>query len=295
MTVPRGSAAAYHRPMSRSVTTTTRAPDGTELLVRHWPAVGDPWASVLLIHGIAEHSGRYEHVGGWLSAAGLDVTATDLRGFGGSGGRRAYVERWSLYHDDLEAQLGVVRAAAQGRPVVLYGHSMGGLIALGYVVAQPPRPRPDALVLSAPAITATVPMWKRVLAEGLSQVAPRLSLKNDFDGGLLSRDPAVGEAYLADPANHHRTTVRLGAEAIAEQRRLRTAIVLLNRFPTLVYHGGDDRLVPTESSEYFLRLRDVSRRVYPGLRHESHNEPEGAEVVGHVVTWLRSVLQSGNN
>jgi len=277
--------------MSASTTATVTAGDGTPLLVRRWLSDGSPWAHVLLVHGIAEHSGRYERVGEWLASAGLDVTGYDLRGFGASGGRRAFVDRWKRYHDDLEERLAAVRAEAGDVPVALVGHSLGGLITLGYVLAEPPRPSPDALVLSAPAIEAAVPGWKRTVAAVLGRAVPTASLKNELDGELLSRDPSVGERYLADPLAHHATTTRLGAEALAEQRRVRAALGRL-AIPTLVYHGSADRLVPTMSSEPLGALATVTRRTYPDLRHESHNEPEGEAVVGDVIAWLRSVLQS---
>jgi acylglycerol lipase len=272
--------------MSTSTTTTATVRDGTELLVRHWSATGEPWASVLIVHGIAEHSGRFEHVGEWLAGAGLDVHAYDQRGFGGSSGRRAWLDRWSRNHDDLEDRLAVLRVMARGRPVVVYGHSLGGLIALGYAVAEPPRPLPDALVLSAPALDSSIPGWKRAVARILGAIAPTVEIPNDFDGTLLSRDPAVGERYLADELNQHRTTTRFGAEALAEQARVRAALPRLS-LPTLVIHGQADRLVPTASSEALGRLPGVTRLVYPELRHETHNEPEGRAVVDDVIAWLR--------
>jgi alpha-beta hydrolase superfamily lysophospholipase len=167
-------------------------------LVRHWPAAGEPWARVLLVHGIHEHSGRYEHVGDWLSAAGLDVTAYDQRGFGRSGGRRAYVERWSQHHDDLEDRLAASRGGAgrPGRPVRPLARRADRL---GYVVADPPRPLPDVLVLSAPAIDSTTrPGSGRSLR--VCNAVARLRLQKRFDGSLLSRDPAVGRALRADPS-----------------------------------------------------------------------------------------------
>ena len=276
--------------MTTSTTAPATARDGTKLLTRRWPAEGAPWASILLVHGIAEHSGRYEHVGRQLAAAGLDVHAYDQRGFGESAGPRAFVDRWSQNHDDLEDRLAAVRAAAaDDRPVVLFGHSLGGLIVLGYAVADPPRPLPDALVLSAPALDSTIPGWKRRVARLLGSVAPTLKLRNDFDGGLLSRDPTVGERYLADPLNQHATTTRFGAEALAEQARVRPVVDRLS-LPTLVYHGEADRLVPTDASAPLAGIPGVVRKTWPGLRHESHNEPEGPEVIAEIIGWLRSTV-----
>jgi len=275
-----------------STTELVRARDGTELLVRHWAATGEAWASILLVHGLAEHSGRYEHVGRQLAAAGLEVEAYDQRGFGGSAGRRAWVERWSQNHDDLEDRLTAVRSASAERPVALFGHSLGGLIALGYVVAEPARPLPDALVLSAPAVASTIPAWKGAVARVLSSVAPTRELKNDFDGAILSRDPAVGVDYVADPLNQHATTYRFGAEALAEQSRVLASLGRL-AVPTLVYHGEDDRLVPTATSEVLATIGGVQRRTWPGLRHESHNEPEGPTVIAEVIGWLRATIGPG--
>ena len=169
-----------------SATTMTQARDGTPILLRHWAPADSPWASVVLIHGIAEHSGRYEHVGGWLADAGLDVLGFDLRGFGASGGRRAYVDRWSQIFDDVADRMIGSLAGAGTRPVVLWGHSLGGLIALGYCIADPSRPLPDALVLSAPAIASSTPGWQRVMARVLTRLAPTLPVRNAFDGSVLS-------------------------------------------------------------------------------------------------------------
>jgi alpha-beta hydrolase superfamily lysophospholipase len=261
------------------------AADGTELATRHWP-VSDgrrPWATLLLVHGLAEHSGRYEHVGARLAEAGIDVYAYDQRGFGASGGRRAWVDRWSRFHDDLAERLAATRTAAAGGPVVLYGHSLGGLVALGYALTDP---KLDALVLSAPALDASVPAWKRALARVLGVAVPTLEVRNALNTAVLSRDPQVGVRYLADPLNHHRTTTRLGLEFLREQDRCRVALGRL-RVPTLVIHGEDDRLVPTAASAPLAEVPAVTRRTYPGLRHETHNEPEGPRVIDDMTAWLR--------
>lgn len=262
------------------------APDGTELGTRHWPVPDGrrPWATLLLLHGLAEHSGRYEHVGSRLAEAGIDAYAYDQRGFGTSGGRRAWVDRWSQFHDDLAERLAAARSAAAGGPVVLYGHSLGGLVALGYALSD--RPKPDTLVLSAPALDAEIPAWKRALAGFLGVLAPTLAVRNALNVAVLSRDPQVGIRYLADPLNHHFTTTRLGAEFLREQARCRSARGQL-RVPTLVIHGEADRLVPTNASAPLGDVPSVTRRTYPTLRHEMHNEPEWATVIDDVIGWLR--------
>lgn len=265
-----------------------RARDGLDLRTYRWPALGTARAHLLLVHGIAEHAGRYQHVGSRLARAGITTQAFDLRGFGRSGGQRAYVDRWSQYHDDVEDQLAGVRSEAGGPPVVLYGHSMGGLIALGYVLADPRRPQPDLLVLSAPAIDAIVPLWKRRLADLLAVAAPRFAVANTFPAGALSSDAAVETAYLADPLAVHRTTARLGVALFREQDRVKKVLARGGALPvtTYVLHGADDPLVPEWASRSLQGRPNVTRRVYPGLHHETHNEPVGAAVIDDTVDWI---------
>ena len=259
------------------------AADGTPLHVRHWPPSGEPWARVLIVHGIGEHSGRYERTGRLMSEAGLDVHAFDLRGHGLSGGRRVYVRRWDDFLDDVEVRLAAL--PQPGLPVVLFGHSMGALIALTYACSD--RPAPDLLVLRAPPLQARVPGWQRALAPLLGIVAPTLVLSNPISGDQLSRDPAVGVAYFADPLVQPRSTTRLGAQLFSAMKRARSELARLD-VPTLVIHGGADTLVPTEVSEPLGTLPGVERRVLPNLRHETLNEPEGPEVVAAIVEWLRA-------
>ncbi len=260
--------------------------DGTALYMRHWPAAGasgtEPWAVVLIVHGIGEHSGRYERTGRMLSEAGLDVRALDLRGHGLSEGRRVYVSSWNDYLDDLAVTLAGVRRP--GLPTILLGHSMGALISLTYVCSS--RPAPDLLVLSAPPLGAAVPLWQRVAAPLLNRVVPGLVIANPIAGDQLSRDLAVGAAYFADPLVQPRSTVRLGAELMAAMKRARGDLSELD-VPTLVIHGGADTLVPTHLSEPLGRVPGVERRVLPNLRHETLNEPEGPEVVAQIVGWLQ--------
>jgi acylglycerol lipase len=282
-------------PSSPSTIGVARTRDSLELRTLTWAAPPAPRAHLLLIHGIAEHAGRHAHVASQLVGAGIETHAYDLRGFGASGGRRAYLESWSDYHDDLEDQLAAIRAASGALPVVLYGHSMGGLIALGYVLSDPPRPAPDLLVLSAPAIAAIVARWKRDLAEVLGRALPRLEIPNGLPPGGLSRDPEVEVAYRSDPLNVHRTTARLGMELFREQARVQAVLARMGALPTATYvlHGSDDPIVPLSASASLERRENVTRRVYPQLRHEMHNEPEAAAVIDDTRAWIEKSLTAG--
>jgi alpha-beta hydrolase superfamily lysophospholipase len=269
-----------------STTDELTARDGTRLLVRRWPAVGEPVASMLLVHGLGDHSGRYERVGDAFAAAGIDVTAFDLRGQGGSGGRPGDVDRWGDFLDDVEDRLAVVRSEARSRPVILLGHSLGGLIGVDYVLDG--RPSPDLLVLSSPSLDDGLPRWQHLVVPLVAVIAPRLALPNAWGGTALTRDPEVGRRAEADPARRKRTTTRLGREGFAAQDRVRCSVAGLTALPveTFVSHGSADTLVPATASEPLGRLEGVTRRVYPDLRHETYFEPEGPEVVADVIAWL---------
>jgi alpha-beta hydrolase superfamily lysophospholipase len=269
---------------------TTRMPDGTILRTLEWPVSGEPWAVALIVHGLGEHGGRYGPVARAMTAAGIEVHAYDHRGFGGSAGPRAYIERWSIYHDDLDVRITALRETHAGLPLILYGHSLGGLVAIGYVLSDTPRPMPDLLVLSAPGIEATVPGWKRRLAAALTGIVPRMRLANGLPDDGLSRDPTVRALADADPLCMSTSTVRLGAEAFKEQERVQAAIARLDRLPvpTYVFHGSADPIVPVTASERLEGKANVTRRVHDGLRHECHHEPEHEDVLAEVVAWIRA-------
>lgn len=264
---------------------TTR--DGLIQHRRRWHAGDRARAAVLLLHGIAEHSGRYEHVGRRLAAAGFDTIAIDHRGYGRSGGRRGHVDSWAQFTHDVEDQMAQVRTL--GLPVVLLGHSMGGLIATRYVVDE--RIQPDLLVLSGPALGAVIPGHLRAMAPILSRFLPTLEIREEGDPSQLSTDPTVGETFYADPLRVPYPTARLGAELIRAMSEACAAIEKVT-MPTYVVHGGDDELVPAAATEIFETLPNAERVVHEGLRHEVFNEPTGLEIVDDVIAWIERQLST---
>lgn len=268
-----------------SIATPATTPDGTHELVRRWTPEGTSRAELVLCHGIAEHSGRYERVGDRFAAAGLAVTAYDQIGFGASGGRRAWIDEWADVLDQIQSH--VERAIATGRPTILLGHSNGGLFALEYALSE--RPGPDLLVLSAPALTGGA-AWQKALAPLIATLAPGLQIPNRLDGSQLSRDPSVGEAYFADPLVHPKTSARYGAELFAAMGRVNAALGNLAT-PTLVIHGAQDTIVSPDASAVLETIPGVTRRLYRTLRHELFQEPEGMDVVDDVVGWIEDHLR----
>ena len=275
------TADASFAPVIHSTTSTGATQDGLDLFRRHWQPNGPARAALLLVHEIGEHSGRYEHVGAAFAEAGIDVVAPDQRGFGRSGGRRAHVKHFDEFLADIEMLIGERRTL--GVPVILMGHSLGGLISIAYLLGH--RPQPDLAVLSSPALAAQLPAWQRIAAPVLGTVLPRLKIPADFDGGVLSRDEAVQVAYENDPLRVPFSTARLGREVL---RIMKSVAITLDRLhvPTYVLHGSDDTLVPVTASAPLGTLAHVERRVWGGLRHECLNEPEHDEVIAAIVAWI---------
>ena len=195
----------------------------------------EPLGSVLIVHGLYEHSGRYEHVGERLASEGFEVHAFDLRGHGATSGPRGHVGAFAEYYGDVGDRLSAIRASAAGRPLIIYGHSLGGLIALGYVLrtaggaGTDGPPLPDLLVLSAPSLDSTIPMWKQQLARIAGRLRPTMFIKGPIAGELRSSDPSVGERFDADPLCQHGATAGFGLTTLAEQRWVRSAQDSLGR------------------------------------------------------------------
>jgi len=253
--------------------------DGVTQLRRRWLA-DEARGAVLLVHGLGEHSGRYEHIARQLRAAGISVVGCDHRGFGESGGRRADVDRFSRYVDDLEDQLAELRSL--GLPTVVIGHSLGGLISACHAVSG--RPQPDRLVLSAPALALDTSALTDMAAKAAARIMPHVEIATPFASADLATDQRVGRHYDADPLVYRKLTLRLAAQManateFVAYRHDRLEI------PALVLHGEADAMVLPLASEPFGRLDGVERRTYPGLRHEIFNEPTGPAIVDEVIAW----------
>ncbi len=249
----------------------------------------EPQRLLVLVHGYAEHSGRYEHVGAWLAARGCAVHAYDHRGHGRSDGVRGHVRRFADLLDDLEAFLAGVRAEHPGLPAFVVGHSMGGLTVAAFLRER--RPELVGAVTSGAALRlAEVPSGALLLAlRLLRRVTPRFSMTRPIAPEALSRDPEVGRAYLDDPLVLRRMSVSLAAEIFDAGRRTFPGGADVH-LPMLLLHGEADPLCPAAGSRTFyeqLGTAGSDLRIYPGLRHEIFNEPEQESVFADLLEWLR--------
>lgn len=263
--------------------------DGIRLLTRCWSPGRNAKASVLLVHGLCEHSGRYADLAAHLCCAGYAVRAFDLRGHGRSEGRRGDT-RFAPTLDDLDRLLDEERG--RGCPVFLYGHSLGGLIVLAYCIER--RPSIAGVVASAAALHTAVREQpaKVLLARLFGRLLPGVSVASGLDATLLSRDPAVVENYLHDRLVHRRMTFGFGRDAMGAIDRV---LAYRDRFPAplLLLHGDADRVnYPSGSQALAARLGDTcTLRVYPGIYHQPHTDPDSPRVFADLTAWLDQRLE----
>jgi alpha-beta hydrolase superfamily lysophospholipase len=252
------------------------------IVVHRWAAAA-PRFVALVAHGYGEHAGRYKHVAERLVDEGAEVYAPDFQGHGRSDGDRARFDNVDDLADELATVYEAARSAHPGKPVVLIGHSLGGLIATRFV--QRNEPDLTALVLSGPVVGGN-PQVEALLSMDPMPEVP-------IDPAILSRDPAVGEAYAADELVYHGGFHRGTLEAIFGGARAVAANPGFGGLPTLWIHGEGDVLAPLEATTEAMRhLRgsNIEEHVYPGAQHEVLNEINKEEVLDDVVRFLRGAL-----
>ncbi|MBN1439757.1 MAG: lysophospholipase [Anaerolineales bacterium] len=265
---------------------------GIEIYHQAWLPEGEAKAALLIVHGLGEHGGRYGNVVNRFVPLGFAAYALDHIGHGKSGGRREYVERFDDYTDTLAIYHRIVQARQPGLPVFLLGHSMGGLIAVYYLLEHQEYFR--GAVIFAPAIRVPGRVSPAVIAAGkvLAVLAPTAEIL-PLDPRAVSRDPHVVEAYIRDPLVHHRkTSARLAAEI------LKTILAIENKLgkislPLIALQGTADKLAHPDSARMLYDRAgsaDKTLKLYEGLYHETHNEPEREKVLDDVQAWLAARL-----
>ncbi|MEZ6183538.1 MAG: alpha/beta hydrolase [Planctomycetota bacterium] len=265
-----------------------RSRDGTALNVYRLPPEGTSRGRVAIVHGFAEHGGRYLHVQRYLSQRGFETFVLDLRGHGRSSGARTYVRSFHDYVEDEEVYL---REVLGGSPVPAFalGHSMGALVLARTLETADGLPRLDGAVLSSPffGLEAKLPVWKTLAGRAMSRVLPGFRLPSDLDPSVLSRDPEVGKRYLADPLVVKSATSRWFTATLgAHKTVLRDAPKIT--LPVLVQHGDADGLASLEAAQrvYAELGGPKTFKLWPDMRHELFNEVDKEEVLEYLHEWL---------
>jgi len=272
--------------------------DGLTLRGREWPQ--EPArGTIVLVHGLGEHVGRYAHVAAFFNGRGWRVVGYDHRGHGESDGARGRIAEADDLLVDLAGVVDAVRAEHPDGPLVLLGHSLGGLVAARFVAgAMAPAATwsraVDALLLSSPALaTAMNPLQKAMLAV-LGPLAPNLAVANGLKPEWISRDPVVVAAYKADLGVHDRISPRLARFVVDGGEFVRSAASRWT-VATRLQYAGADRCVPPAGSAAFAAAAPkavVSAREWPGLFHEILNEPQQAEVLSAFAEALDTLFPS---
>jgi alpha-beta hydrolase superfamily lysophospholipase len=303
--------------MQLTVLTPFTARDGENLVLYEWPL--DAWAEemgldaappravVLMVHGLGEHAGRYEHVARQLMHWGFAVRAYDQRGHGESGGARGVLPTENALLDDLAEVVDDTRLRGAGLsndinasmnthnplPLILLGHSLGGLVVSRFVAL---KTRPvEGLVLSSPALDAGLGFFQKLLIAAGRALAPNLCVSNGLDARYISHDEGVVKAYLADRLVHNRISPRLG-QFIATSGPATVAAARSWATPTLLMYAGADSLVNPQGSQAFaanavapgVKPGTVTARCFDGLYHELFNEADAAPVFETLGLWLNA-------
>lgn len=245
---------------------------------------------VILVHGIAEHIGRYDYTTAYLTGHGYNIIGWDLRGHGKSSGKRIYIHHFHQYLDDLKEILVRAQSTYPGLPVFLLGHSMGGGIATLFTIEH--HPNIAGLLLSGPSlkISDDISPFMQKLSKIVSVILPKLpALKLDSSG--ISRDPSVVKSYDTDPLNYRKGILaRTGAEILKATEIIEKHMSEIT-CPVLIMHGTADKLSDPGGSQTFyesVSSTDKTLKYYDGLYHEILNEPEKDRVLNDIVSWLDS-------
>ena len=275
--------------LSDSTLSTYTASDGDNLAVQDWPAPKGlaPRGAVLLVHGLGEHAGRYDHLAQRLNSWGFAVRGYDQYGHGESDGVRGALPREARLIDDLTDVITSTRKRMErGAPLILLGHSMGGLVAALLVAFD--RIPVEGLVLSSPAFALRLNAFQKLMLATLPRLAPHFTVGNKLNPDFISHDPAVVAAYRADRHVHDRLSARLGA-FIAETGPKLVSHAARWKVPTLLIYAGEDKLVDPEGSRAFAArapAQVVSSHCFAGLFHEIFNEPDSEPVFEALKQWL---------
>lgn len=275
--------------ISESTLSTYTASDGDNIAMRDWPLPEDMAlrGMVIVVHGLGEHAGRHDALAQRLAGWGFAVRGYDQYGHGESGGGRGRLPTPTRLLDDLADIVDSTRVRMPpGAPLILLGHSMGGLVA-GRFVSQARR-RVEGLVLSSPALDPGLNPLQKLLLATLPRVAPNLTVRNGLAPDFISHDPQVVEAYRRDRLVHDRVSPRL-ARFIADAAAATIASAPQWTVPTLLMYAGDDRLVRPDGSRAFAAAAPpgvVTAKCFDGMFHELFHEPDPEPAYSMLRQWL---------
>jgi alpha-beta hydrolase superfamily lysophospholipase len=268
--------------------------DQQAIFFQTWKPENAPKGIIQIIHGLGEHSGRYQHVAQWFNKEQYLVQAFDLPGHGKSDGIRGHAKSFAAIHQITNHFIAALDQAYPQLPILIYGHSLGGELALdyGFFYSQ----RIDGIISSSPGLIPGNPPSKVLITlSGILQaIAPKMQIDNNLPLDGLSRDTKVVEKYKADPLVHKYVSMKIGHEIISRGRWLIDHAAEYPDLPLLIQVGDKDMLVKPEGPiEFAENHRRVDCKIWPELYHELHNEPEQEEIFHYMLKWInqRNVIR----
>lgn len=262
---------------------------GVPIFYQSWlPENGVSRGVVVLVHGLGEHSGRYGNLVECLLPEGYGVYANDHQGFGRSGGLRGHVERFMDYVADVRQTVDLAGREHPGRPIALFGHSMGGLIGLLYALEHPDTVQ--FLVISAPALRAETAPHLVFLMRVMNLVRPTFTITRPGDGSGISRDPEVVRAFVEDPLYVPVSSARWAVEILSAQKQVMARAAEL-RLPLLMVQGtADTSVLPAATREFYERVSSPDKTLleYEGYYHELHNDLGKEKPLSDITAWLNA-------
>ena len=264
--------------------------NGAALFAREWRPERDVRGVVCLVHGLGEHSGRYAHLALALTQAGYVLMTYDQRGHGKSLGQRGHTPSYERLLDDIDDFRQECLRRFPNSPLFLYGHSLGGNLVLNDCLRR--QPEFKGVIATSPWLRLTVEptALAKLLAFVLNKVWPTFSLSNGLDVHALSHDTCMVDSYKLDPLVHDRISVRMFTTV---ERAGLWAVENAAQFklPLLLMHGGADRITSVDASANFAAQLEqgCTWKIWPGLFHELHNEPEKTEIIAYLINWLDSL------
>lgn len=270
-----------------------KAFDGLRLYFQEWQAEENQKGVLSLVHGLGEHSGRYSSWAARLNLAGYSMLAYDLRGHGKSGGKRGHLSSFTECMEDMSILMEETEARFPGSPHFIYGHSIGAVISVNYVLRR--KPVLAGVILSGyPSKSSVAEQKVKVfMAKVMGKILPEVTLASGLDPATISKDPEIVSAYINDPLVHDKITLGYGVsmmEGIAWADQHASEWTL----PVLIMHGEEDKLgYAIGSREFASKIHaDCTLKIWPGMYHEIHNEPGNDQVFDFLRNWLDEHLQA---
>lgn len=264
--------------------------DGLAVFAQGWQPE-TPKAVVCLVHGLGEHSGRYAHVAAYLNQAGYAVLSSDNRGHGQTGGKRGHAPSFEAFMQDIDLLLAEAGRRYPGLPCFLYGHSLGGILVTNYVLRR--KPALTGVVVTSPGLRTAIEKQKGkvLLSKVLGTLMPEMSIPTGLDAAAISHDPVVVDIYKKDPLVHGVMTVGM-AKCLVEGIGWGFEHAHEWQLPVLFMHGDQDQIAYVSGSQEFAaKIKgDCTLKIWPGLAHETHNEPEKEQVLAYLLGWLDAHL-----